>query len=676
MPYKTYTMHNHYQPLLEAEVTRIADSLQASAHIDTHGLYWLTYNRHTDGTLFLEKELSIFGGTTGIIFFFIAMYQYSGKQMYLDTAIQATHWVENYAQTQKDPFVCFISGYTGIAYLYCKLYEVTQDSSYLSRATVHIQAIAPQLRQGNNIDDFISGEAGNIFVLMYVYAYNRSQELEELITICLNRLIAQARLSRKGVKWGYQPNSLDSLCGFSHGASGIGYVLLEASRYFANEALLWLASQSFIYESQYYRKKINNWIDLRIYTEYLQELSILNQKPFSLVVGKGDVNAWAHGTTGIGLVRLRAFEMTQAEVFYRESTAALHKTMRDLTHTFWADYSLCSGAGGMAEFILESSQTLAYPEMHTYACEVAAQAIRLRNTHGHYPSTWGPTIEDPSLLLGISGIGYLFLRLLTPDKVDSILLPRLPVTTSPKPLSMQSYAYSLSSIRQKVWGKHFKRTLLLLGQLQGEAVLAIFLEENFPDPSNEYKYLIRHLQTRIQTLTNPYRSVVQECFRLEKKQVAMQIDSKSGIYHQIYRQAQAQQWATCQGLSMESFLKQTFVRCRHIQILANHWDWSEANESGWNTNLCTPKRFFPLLLVSSQGQVEEYPISSFSYLILSHLHTLTSLVQLIESLKTDLSAHSPEEIDKLQTSSIAQVRQFIADGLVRLHIPVKKAAHY
>ncbi len=668
-------MHNHYQAQLEAEVLHIAELLQTSAHADTHGLYWLTYNRQADGTLFQEKELSIFGGTTGIVFFFIALYQYSGKQTYLDTAIRATQWIENQAQTQKKPFICFISGYTGIAYLYCKLHEVTQDTTYLSRAVAHIQALAPELQQGNDIDDFISGEAGNIFVLIYVHAYTQPQGLEELITTCLNRLIGQARLSRKGVKWGYQPNSIDSLCGLSHGASGIGYVLLEAGRYFANESLLWLARQAFIYESQYYRKKINNWLDLRIYTEYLQDLSILHQNPSSFMVGKGDVNAWAHGTTGIGLVRLRALEVTQAEVFHTEAMAALRKTMYDLTHTQWADYSLCSGAGGMAEFLLEASQVFTDPEGHAYACKVAQKAIQLRYNHGHYPSTWGPTIEDPSLLLGISGIGYLFLRLLAPDKVDSILLPRLPVPAYPKHLSKQSYAYSLSSIRQEVWGKHFKRTLLLLSQLQGEAVSAIFSEENFPDPSHECKHLIRYLQTKIRSLTNPYRSVVQECFRLEKKQVAMLTDSKSSIYQEVYRQAQTQQWAACQELSMESFLKQTFVRCRHIQILANQWDWSEANESGWTTNLNAPKRFSPLLLVSSQGQIEAYPISSFSYLILFHLQTPTSLIELINSLKTDLSAYSTEEIAKLQINTIAQTRQFIAESLVEFETLIKKAAH-
>ena len=85
------------------------------------------------------------------------------------------------------------------------------------------------------------------------------------------------------------------------------------------------------------------------------------------------------------------------------------------------NHSLCHGALGNAEFLLEAARRLDRPQDH----EALKRAIRLVMTsledNGPVPGV--PLgVETPGLMTGLAGIGYGLLRHSEPDKVPSALL--------------------------------------------------------------------------------------------------------------------------------------------------------------------------------------------------------------------------------------------------------------
>jgi hypothetical protein len=658
--------------LIEEEVSRIASQLIQEAKSNEHGLYWLTYNRLSEGDPFLQLDESIFTGTTGIVLFFVALYQYTGDASYLQTAVEGTRWCVQYAKEADKRYVSFYSGHTGVVYLCCKMYEITQDPAYLAKALQLVNELTPWLQEGNNISDFTSGDAGNLFVLTYVHALTGEQDILTLIQTGLDRLIDAALISRQGLKWGYIPNSLDSLCGLSHGASGIGYVLLELGHYFQNKALVWLAEQAFLYEAQYFRKSLHNWLDLRVYTDHLTHTQTLQKKKASLLVKGGDVNAWAHGTAGIGLIRLRAVEILGNQTYKKEAQSAVTKTLRDLSR--WdrpSDFSLSSGLGGLSELLVAASTTFAAPALLTQARKLAFDAITLRKKIGYFPSVWGQGRECPSLLLGKAGIGYSFLRVLNSGKVDSILLPRLPSPACMIPLSAsqpKSYWWhaTLAQIRRNIWGKPFRRTLSLLTLLDNFKASSLFDLKAHPSETKELLVLQKKIRTWVQTLPKAEKLVVAEILRLENRRIALLTSYQGVIYREVRRKTMQEQANLLQDRPMHEFLHLSFKTGAHIEVLANQWNWASDQPENWQINLVKPAKAYPVMLVNTTCFVEEYAISPFATLLLKALRRKIRVDQLIEKMSAYFPGQAQQVKETLTPKIIAQLKQFSLEGLIEL----------
>jgi lantibiotic modifying enzyme len=126
---------------------------------------------------------------------------------------------------------------------------------------------------------------------------------------------------------------------------------------------------------------------------------------------------WCHGAPGIALSRIRAYALLSEEVLKSEATRAL-ATTRDLLDRMLdapdgADFSLCHGAGGNAEVLLYSFEVFGPPAAEHLAAagRVAAAGIE---RYGRPRQPWPSGIRggrSPSLMLGLAGTGYLYLRL-------------------------------------------------------------------------------------------------------------------------------------------------------------------------------------------------------------------------------------------------------------------------
>lgn len=133
------------------------------------------------------------------------------------------------------------------------------------------------------------------------------------------------------------------------------------------------------------------------------------------------MTAWCHGAPGIGLSRLRAFELTNDESFRREAEVAVKTTSGELRKRTSSSFCLCHGSSGNSELLLSASEALKDGECRNLIETIALEAAFDHRHDEHWLCGIPGGGETPNLMLGIAGIGYQFLRLYDSRSNPSVL---------------------------------------------------------------------------------------------------------------------------------------------------------------------------------------------------------------------------------------------------------------
>src|SRR6266851_5013832 len=317
--------------------------------------------------------------------------------------------VDSYASLSGDLY----GGTSGVAIFLAHLHRATGDVTArdtalgaMRQALARADETLPPVNRG-----LYGGRAGLALAAAGVgRLMDRAVELGD-------ELLDSARKSESGWSWSSPtvPTSAD-LTGFSHGAAGVGYALLELHRVTDDARYLEGAEQAFNYERGLFDPVAGNWPDLR-----------QPRADWGVPGGPTYASFWCHGAPGIGLSRLRALEMLGAGNYRSEAEAALETTRRSVAveiESAAANYSICHGLAGNAEVLLFGEHVLGAhgSEGARLAMRVADLGIRTYPERGlPWPcGTHGG--ESPSLFLGLAGIGFFYLRLLDPT-IPSVLIP-------------------------------------------------------------------------------------------------------------------------------------------------------------------------------------------------------------------------------------------------------------
>src|SRR5262249_36861116 len=136
---------------------------------------------------------------------------------------------------------------------------------------------------------------------------------------------------------------------------------------------------------------------------------------------------WCHGAPGIGLTRLRAYELLRLSQLEEEAHTALNTTaaaLEAIGDVRLENFSLCHGLAGNSTALLEASTTLPKPSSRW---RELAHRIAERGLQAHAsPRDWlcgTHAYGAPGLMVGIAGIGHFYLRLYEPS-LPSVLLIR------------------------------------------------------------------------------------------------------------------------------------------------------------------------------------------------------------------------------------------------------------
>ena len=360
----------------------------------------------------------LYDGTAGIGLFLARLHALTGERPFRTAALGAfRHVFSRWEQLGAGARIAFHSGATGVAYALAEAGEALGSEEHTAAARRLAEEVAGLEARPTEVD-VISGAAGAVPAFLDLGARFGSERLLEGAVRLGEFLLRIARPGEAGTSWRtLEMDTLRDLTGYSHGTAGVAVALLELWKRTGDERFRSVAAEGFRYERSWFSPQHGNWPDFRTFESAGYPAP---QEP-------GYAVAWCHGAPGIGLARIRAWQLTGDPAYRAEAEQAIRTTAVALQAVMQAGssgFSLCHGDGGNAELLLYAEEAFGGGgEYRRLAEQVGREGIRrYLLPRAPWPCGVPDGGESPNLMLGLAGIGHFYLRLFAPEKVPSILL--------------------------------------------------------------------------------------------------------------------------------------------------------------------------------------------------------------------------------------------------------------
>lgn len=391
----------------------LANEIEAKAFRQSDGdIGWmvLNYSPAAERYTLQPMENDLYNGRAGVGLFFAALEKMKPGSPYKALAHASMtpiqRWIRLAADQELSEFG--ISGYAGlssIAYALTRAGEFLGDGELIADARLAALRIRPDQIENDESLDAMSGCAGAILGLLACYAATGEPKILASANACGRHLLQRRALDKFGFKT-WPTLERCHLTGFSHGAAGIAYALLQLYKATGDAEFYDAAIDGIGFEGHAFAPEQNNWPDYRrAATKSLQ--------------GPMFCMAWCHGAPGIGLGRIAALDMMDTREVRRDIEAALASTgSADLLPR---DH-LCCGNAGLMDTLCAAGERFAQGEWSGKALRLAARTIARSNKLGGFNIAFHNGFFNPSLFQGTAGVGYQLLRLADPTKIPSVLL--------------------------------------------------------------------------------------------------------------------------------------------------------------------------------------------------------------------------------------------------------------
>jgi lantibiotic modifying enzyme len=357
----------------------------------------------------------LYGGTAGVGFALAELFAASdGAEPELRrTALGALeHALSRAGEVAPTARLGLYGGQLGIALGAARVAATLGEPGLAARAGEIVDAL--DYAQPPLENDLVSGHAGGIVALLALRELGVEEATLERAVDLGHELLAAAERTDSGCSWpALAFPDQGNLTGFSHGAAGAAFALLELERASGEDRFAVAAAEAFAYERSLYDPQVRNWPDLRDYA--LRDRPEETRPPCATL--------WCHGAPGIALSRLRACELGHGADCEEEARLALATTAASISAQLPAgNYSLCHGLAGNAEVLLEGAELLpdGTPALVARIAETGIE--RYLECDEPWPLGVYEGHSD-SLLVGLAGTAYFYLRLHDPSR-PSVLLPR------------------------------------------------------------------------------------------------------------------------------------------------------------------------------------------------------------------------------------------------------------
>ncbi|MBW4576243.1 MAG: type 2 lantipeptide synthetase LanM family protein [Aphanothece sp. CMT-3BRIN-NPC111] len=400
------------------KASQIALEIQQAAIVGADGsAKWISLSHAPDSDQFLFQPLddSLYNGSCGIALFLAALDYVRGSTQFHNLALGALQNLRKVLQAsdvelkQKWARRRGISGATGlgsIIYSLVRTSQFLQDSALLEDAQVAANLVTSDAIAADQQLDILGGAAGAILGLLALYNQTGEPTILDRAVACGQHLV-ENRISIDNSPRAWKTIAQKPLTGFSHGAAGIAYSLLQLYRVTQDSAYKDAAGEGIAYERSVFSEAAANWSDFR-------SSAPQNGQPGFMV-------SWCHGAAGIGLARLGGLSIYQRQEIDRDVEVALQTTQKYGLQG--VDY-LCCGNFGRIEVLLVAAEKLSRPQLREIAQKQAAWVVARAEKKGTYQlfPNLSNYVFSPSFFAGNAGIGYQLLRLAYPNALPSALL--------------------------------------------------------------------------------------------------------------------------------------------------------------------------------------------------------------------------------------------------------------
>ena len=162
------------------------------------------------------------------------------------------------------------NGESSIAYTYMALYQLSGENIYLDYAKKHAHLLNQLIEEDKNCD-MLSGNAGAAQVLLKMYSVLKDNQYLNMAVRAVDVLEKSAVRQEKGIGWPVEKN-MPPMAGMAHGNSGILMPVTALWKITGDEKYEKLAEQIWQYEEYLYDSRINNWTDVRSKEEKIDDI--------------------------------------------------------------------------------------------------------------------------------------------------------------------------------------------------------------------------------------------------------------------------------------------------------------------------------------------------------------------------------------------------------------------
>jgi hypothetical protein len=384
----------------------VAEHLCRSAVWHGDRCTWMSRSwHHSPQRVMTTLGADLYDGLSGLAYFLALAFSATGDEELERTArgalAQARHRMQDIPSDER---LSLYSGWVGIALVELAISRLLGDERLASQSADLVGAILA-LPLDEAPLDLMLGIAGTIVGLLRMWHWTADGRLAEVAVSLGDQLLAAAHERPEGCSWPTINGIKDyHLTGLSHGAAGIGLALLELYDVSHLDQHRLAAERAFHYEQHWFDPERGNWPDLR--EARIRHHSRADSLAFS--------SYWCHGAPGIGLSRLRAWEVLGSEQWKAQALVALETTRRAVRRQIAArplPIGLCHGLVGNADILLTAHRTFGDSgEDEALARTVGATALRQLRRDLELDRGMDKRCE-PGLMTGIAGVGLFFLRL-------------------------------------------------------------------------------------------------------------------------------------------------------------------------------------------------------------------------------------------------------------------------
>lgn len=345
---------------------------------------------------------ALYRGISGSIYFFSILekcgIKISNNQTHIDTGINFLLTSLANSNANIDP-----SYYFGLAGIALGLKNAL-ESGFLKETKETFNLIEECFTKKSTDVGLATGAAGQIISAIQCNEILCSEYIKNYIKVTVDELIDKQSPNGPWTKNSLQLHQNSITLGLGYGIAGVAYTLLEYGQRFDDSKAILSAQKGFFYLEKTKLKKKSNigWP--------------INAK--STVIGHEPI----HGSPGIILSFLRAYEITNHKPYLTIAEKALHTVHPFLIYT---NLTQALGMAGVGEIYLEAFRITKNQKWIDRATWIVDCLLTLKMTTKDGDVFWlsnPPNSPTADLMIGTTGILHFLLRYLNQEKVNFPLL--------------------------------------------------------------------------------------------------------------------------------------------------------------------------------------------------------------------------------------------------------------